>query len=269
MSATTEANTFKKEEILHMKNIKLTLEYDGSRYQGWQRLGKGESENTVSNRILDVLKRMTGEQVELFCGSRTEVGIHAYAQVVNFKTTCPMSLREMKQYLNRYLPMDIAVINIENKPERFHASLNAISRTYMYRIQIGDVPSVFDRRYTWYSFQKLDIKRMKEAASYLIGRHDFRKFSTVKKNKSTEKEILGIDIYGDSEEIQITVEATDFLHNMARIIVGTLIDIGSGKRAPEEMKQILDVNSPVSASAPCDPKGMYLQEVHYLDPEEK
>lgn len=250
-----------------MRNIKLTLEYDGSRYQGWQRLGKDESENTISNKLLDLIHRMTGEQVELFCGSRTEVGIHAYAQTASFKTTCPMDLTEMKHYMNRYLPMDIAVIDIEEKPERFHASLNALSRTYMYRIQIGDVPCVFDRRYTWYSFRAPDIDRMKEAASYLIGRHDFRKFSSVRKHKSTEKEILNIDIYGDAEEIQITVEATDFLHNMARIIVGTLIDVGLGKREPAEIPQILDLNSPVTASAACDPKGMYLQEVYYLDPE--
>ena len=169
----------------------------------------------------------------------------------------------MKQSLNRYLPMDIAVIDIEEMPERFHAALNAKSRTYMYRIQIGDVPSVFDRRYAWYSFKTPDIARMKEAANLPTGRHDFRKFSSVKKNKNTEKEILDINIYGDSEEIQITVQATDFLHNMARILVGTMIDIGLGKREVSDIAQILDPNSPVTASAPCDPKGMYLQDVEY------
>lgn len=108
-----------------MRNILLTLEYDGSRYQGWQRLGKGESTNTVSNKILEVLKKMTNEDVELFCGARTEVGVHAYGQVVNFKTTTDMTLLEIKHYMNRYLPMDIAVLSVEEKPERFHASLNA------------------------------------------------------------------------------------------------------------------------------------------------
>ncbi len=247
-----------------MRNIKLTLEYDGSRYQGWQRLGKGESENTISNKLLEVLKRMTGEETELLCGSRTEVGVHAYAQVVNFKTACKDTLLNMKQYLNRYLPMDIAVTGIEEMPERFHAALNARSRTYMYRIQIGDVPGVFDRRYAWYSFKTPDISRMKEASKLLLGRHDFRKFSSVKKNKNTEKEILDINIYGDPEEIQITIEATDFLHNMARILVGTLIEIGLGKREISDITEILDVNSSTLASAPCDPKGMYLQDVRYF-----
>ncbi len=155
-----------------MRNIKLTLEYDGSRYQGWSRLGKGESTNTISNKIIEVIEKMTNEDVELYCGSRTETGVHAYAQgwsrlgkgestntisnkiieviekmtnedvelycgsrtetgvhayaqVVNFKTTTDLQLYEIKQYMNRYLPMDIAVTEIEEKPERFHASLQA------------------------------------------------------------------------------------------------------------------------------------------------
>ena len=113
-----------------MRNIKLVLEYDGSRYQGWQRLGKDESTNTISNKIIEVIKKMTNEDVELFCGARTEVGVHAYGQVVNFKTTSDMTLLEMKRYLNRYLPMDIAVIEIDVMPERFHAQLNAKEKTY-------------------------------------------------------------------------------------------------------------------------------------------
>ena len=144
-----------------MRNIKLTLEYDGSRYQGWQRLGKNESSNTIANKIIEVIKKMTNEDVELFCGARTEVGVHAYAQIVNFKTTSDMKLWEIKQYLNRYLPMDIAVTDIEEKPERFHASLNATSKIYMYRMAIGEVPSVFERKYTYYVFKKPDVDVMK------------------------------------------------------------------------------------------------------------
>ncbi|MDO4451562.1 MAG: tRNA pseudouridine(38-40) synthase TruA [Lachnospiraceae bacterium] len=246
-----------------MRNIKLTLEYDGSRYQGWQRLGKGESSNTISNKIIEVVHKMTNETVELFCGARTEVGVHAYAQTVNFKTTSDMKLWEIKQYLNRYLPMDIAVTDIEEKPERFHASLNATSKIYMYRMAIGEVPSVFDRKYTYYSFKKPDVDVMKQASLLLVGKHDFKKFSTVKKNKSTVKEIYDIDIYADGEEIQITIHANDFLHNMARMIIGTLIDIGLGNRKKEEIEDIFNPNSSVQASVPCDPKGLYLQEVLY------
>lgn len=117
-----------------MKNVRLTIEYDGSRYQGWARLGKNESTNTISNKILEVIRKMTGEDVELFCGARTEVGVHAYAQVANFKTNVNMSAKEIKHYLNRYLPMDIAITEVELMPERFHAQLNAKSKTYVYRV---------------------------------------------------------------------------------------------------------------------------------------
>ena len=134
-----------------MRNIKLVLEYDGSRYQGWARLGKDESTNTISNKILEVIKKMTNEDVELNCGSRTEVGVHAYGQVVNFKTTTDMTLIEIKRYLNRYLPMDIAVIEIEEMPERFHASLNAKSKVYLYRLAVNDVPSVLESMYIIHS----------------------------------------------------------------------------------------------------------------------
>lgn len=244
-----------------MRNIKLTLEYDGSRYQGWSRLGKGESTNTIFNKLLEVIKKMTDEDVELYCGSRTETGVHAYAQTVNFKTTTDRSLLEIKQYLNRYLPMDIAVTELEEKPERFHASLNASSRIYTYRIAMGDVPNVFERKYTYYCFKKPDIERMRQASLLLVGRHDFKNFSTVKRSKSTEKEIYNIDIYADEEEMQITIEANDFLHNMARVLISTLLDIGLDKRKKEEIDSIFSGKAP--ASAPCDPKGLYLQEIVY------
>lgn len=244
-----------------MRNIKLTMEYDGSRYQGWQRLGKGESNNTVANKILEVIKKMTNEDVELFCGTRTEVGVHAYAQTANFKTTTDMKDYEIKQYLNRYLPMDIAVTEVEEKPERFHSSLNATSKIYMYRLAVSDVPSVFDRKYTYHSFKKPDIELMRQAAILLVGTHDFKNFSTVKKSKSTEKEIFDIHIYGDDEEIQITIHANDFLHNMARMIISTLLDIGLSKRKKEDIENIFA--SKAAAGAPCDPKGLYLQEVLY------
>ena len=246
-----------------MRNIKLVLEYDGSRYQGWQRLGKDESTNTISNKIIEVIKKMTSEDVELNCGARTEVGVHAYGQVVNFKTTSDMSLLEIKRYMNRYLPMDIAVIEIDLMPERFHASLNAASKTYLYRMAINDVPSVFERKYVYHSFKKPNVDAMKQAAQLLIGKHDFKNFSTVKKNKSTEKEIMDIDIYDDGNEIQFTITANDFLHNMVRMVLGTLIDIGLGNRKKEDIEAILAGKRDVVSSAPVDPKGLYLQEVRY------
>lgn len=244
-----------------MHNIKLTLEYDGSRYQGWQRLGKGESTNTVANKLLDVIHKMAAEDVELYCGARTEVGVHAYGQVVNFKTISDMKPYEIQHYLNRYLPMDIAVLSAEEMPERFHAALGVKSITYLYRIAIGTVPSVFDRKYTYYAFKEPDLAVMQQAALSLAGNHDFKNFSTVKKSKSTEKELYDIKVYGDAQEIQITLRAKDFLHNMPRMIIGTLLDIGLGKRKKECIEAIFAGED--TASAPCDPKGLFLQEVEY------
>lgn len=245
-----------------MRNIRLTIEYDGSRYQGWSRLGKEESNNTVSNKIIEVLRKMTGEYIiELNCGCRTEVGVHAYAQVANFKTDSDMDILDIKHYLNRYLPMDIAITNVEDVPDRFHAQLNATSKTYVYRMTIDDVPSVFDRKYTYHCFKIPDKKLMQQAALLFIGKHDFKNFSTAKKNKTTVKEIFEIEVYGDTEEMQILIHADDFLHNMARLVVGTLLEIGFGTRKKEDIEKIFAGAKP--ASVPCDPKGLYLQEVSY------
>ena len=245
-----------------MRNIKLTIEYDGSRYQGWTRLGKNETNNTISNKIVEVLSKMTEEEdIELFCGCRTEVGVHAYAQIANFKTSTNMSLVEIKRYLNRYLPMDIAITDVEEVPERFHSQLNAISKTYVYRMTIDDVPSVFDRKYTYHCFKTPDIRAMQQAAMLFVGEKDFKNFSTAKKSKSTVRNIMDIEIYGDLEEVQITIHADDFLHNMARLIIGTLLDIGNGARKKEDIDKIFAGKA--EASAPCDPKGLYLQEVTY------
>ncbi|MDF2537300.1 MAG: pseudouridylate synthase [Herbinix sp.] len=246
-----------------MRNIKLTIEYDGSRYSGWQRLGKGESDNTIENKLLEVISKMTGENVELFCGCRTEAGVHAYAQIANFKTNTKMKLYEIKNYFNRYLPMDIAVIEVEEMPERFSASLNAKAKTYLYRIAIGDVPSVFDRKYTYYCFHMPKLDLMKQAAANLIGKHDFKDFSSVKKNKSTLKEIYSIDIYQDAKEIQITIKANDFLHNMARMMISTLLEIGLEERKPEEITSILNPELTDSGSAPASSQGLFLQEIEY------
>ena len=245
-----------------MRNIKLTIEYDGSRYQGWTRLGKTESSNTISNKIREVLKKMTGEEIEEFnCGCRTEVGVHAYAQTANFKLKSNADIRDIKHYLNRYLPKDIAIPDVRQVPERSHAQLNATSKTYVYRMTVSDVPSVFERKHTFHCFRIPDRQLMREAADMLIGVHDFRSFSTVKKAKSTIREIYDIDIYDDGEEMLITICADDFLHNMVRIIIGTLIEIGLRMRDPNEIDDIFEGELP--ASAPCDPKGLYLQEITY------
>lgn len=246
-----------------MNNYKMVVEYDGGRYDGWQRLGKDESSNTVENKITEVLNKMTGGTVELFCGSRTEKGVHAYGQVVSFKCETEMKCKEIQHYLNRYLPRDIAVIELCQMPERFHASLNAKTRTYVYRIDTAEVPNVFERRYMYNSFKKLDVEKMEEACGYFEGVHDFGKFTTAKRTKSTIKEIFKASIYDDGNELVITLKASDFLHNMTRLIFGALIEIGNGRMDPKSVSEMLNPDSQIAPSVMAEPNGMFLQSVEY------
>ncbi|MDF2473187.1 MAG: tRNA pseudouridine synthase, partial [Anaerocolumna sp.] len=224
-----------------MRNIKLVIEYDGSRYDGWQKQPGHPSSITIQDKIEAVLNKMENETVNLIGAARTEAGVHAYSQIANFQTNSKLKLYEIKHYLNRFLPRDIAVLEVAEVPERFHSCFNAKAFRYQYKITMGEVPSVFDRKYNYYSFHKLDILKMKQAALLLIGKHDLAAFSDNKRmKKSTERNIKTIDIYSDINEISITIEADDFWPNMARIIVGTLIEVGEGKTNPNDMIKIID-----------------------------
>lgn len=246
-----------------MYNYRMTLEYDGGRYAGWQRMGRDDNSNTVSAKITEVLKKMTGSDVEIFCGSRTETGVHAYGQVANFKLDCEYRAREIQNYLNRYLPQDIAVLELEETQERFHSQLNAKSRTYVYRVDTKNIANVFERRYMYHTFHKPDVDAMNKAAQYFLGEHDYKVFSTVKKNKSTVRNVESVDIYDDGDTLEITIKADDFLHNMARLMIGILLDIGSGERRPEDVRKLLDGVKGVEISKPAESYGLYLLEVEY------
>lgn len=167
------------------RNIRLTIEYDGSRYQGWQRLGGDSNANTIQGKLESVLSKMTGEDVNINGSGRTDAGVHAYGQVANFHTDCMMSVNEIKNYLTKYLPSDIGIVEVSEASERFHSRLNAKEKTYLYRIAIPGVSNVFERKYLWYFPETLDIKKMEEAASLLIGTHDFKGFSSIKKTKKS------------------------------------------------------------------------------------
>lgn len=245
-----------------MKNIKLILEYDGTRYQGWQQPGKKDSSATISGKIANTLCRMTGENIELFCAARTEPGVHASCQTVNFKTDSPLSPSEIRRSLNQYLPQDIAILQADEVPERFHASLNLRSQTYTYRIQTGAVMDVFRRKYTHYISQPLNISAMKKAAAVLVGIHDFRSFSSGKNKKSTEKQIFQADIISSgSDELHIILDASAFLRQMPRLIAGTLLDIGLEVRDANCIPAILSGQD--APSAPVPAQGLCLTDTSY------
>lgn len=247
-----------------MRNIKLVIEYDGSRYDGWQKQPKNLKSITVQDKIESVLSKMDNEEITLIGAARTEAGIHAYAQIANFLTNTDMKLIEIKHYLNRFLPRDIAVLDVIEEQERFHSSFNAKSFKYVYKIAMGEVASVFDRKYTYYSFHKLDSSKMQEAAKYMIGKHDFKAFSDNKRmKKSTEREILDINIHGNEDEVEITIQADDFWPNMARIMVGTLIEVGNGNIKKDAVKDIILSKNREMAGPTASPSGLFLLEVLY------
>ena len=246
-----------------MRNIKMIIEYDGSRYDGWKVTSTGKAV-TIQDKIENVLEKMLGKKTELIGAARTESGVHSYGQVANFKTDSDMKLYQMKHYLNRYLPQDVAVIEIEEVPERFHSSFNAKSFIYQYKISVAEVNNVFERKYNYYSFDKLDIELMKEAAKVLLGKHDFKAFSDNKRmKKSTVRDIYSIDIYGDNNEVIITIHGDDFWPNMVRIIVGTVIEIGRGDREVSTIKNILESKDRSLAGDTAPAQGLFLQEVLY------
>lgn len=247
-----------------MRNIKLVLEYDGSRYDGWQKQAGNSKSVTIQDKLENVLSKMENEPITITGAARTEAGVHAYAQIANFMSNTDMKLYEIKHYLNRFLPRDIAVLETAEVPERFHSSFNAKAFRYEYKITMGEVPSVFERKYNYYSFHKLDALRMKQAAKYLLGKHDLKAFSDNKRlKKSTERTINKIDIYSGINEIGIMIEADDFWPNMARIIAGTLIEMGDGSIEPDTMKDIIESKNREKAGMTAEARGLFLQEVLY------
>lgn len=246
-----------------MRNFRLDIEYDGGRYDGWQRLGKDESTNTIENKITDVLKKMTGEDITLCGALRTERGVHAYGQVASFKCNTDMSCQEILHYLNRFLPRDIAVTRVKEMPDRFHAALNAKAKTYIYRIDVNDIPDVFERKYKYNAFKKPDVEKMNEACGLFMGTHDFKKFTSARKSKSTVKDILLAKVIDDGCEVQIVIKANDFLHNMARMIFGVLISVGNGETSLQTVRNYLSDTSEEKPETMADTCGMFLQEIEY------
>ena len=167
-----------------MYNYRILLQYDGGRYDGWQRLGKDNSTNTIEAKLKDILSKMTGEDVDIFCASRTEKGVHACGQIANFKLNTSQKDYELRNYLNRYLPRDIAVLKVEAVDDRFHSQLNAKARVYEYRLDTADIADVFNRRYCYHTFEVPNFNNMRKAADYFVGEHDFKSFTTAKSDRS-------------------------------------------------------------------------------------
>lgn len=245
-----------------MKNYKITVQYDGTRYKGWQ--VQKSTDMTIQGKLQDVLTTMTGQQVEVIGSGRTDAGVHAYGQVANFHIPDHFQKEEVLDYLNHYLPMDIAVLEITEVDERFHARYHAVSKTYMYRIHTSMIPNVFERKFMYTYTEKLDIANMREAAKYMIGTHDFAAFCGNKKmKKSTVRTVTDIEIVEKENEIQISYSGDGFLQNMIRIMTGTLIEVGNGAKQPEDVLKILEHKDRQLAGYTVPPDGLILKTVFY------
>lgn len=245
-----------------MKNYKLVIQYEGTRYQGWQR--QVTTGQTIQGKIESVLSKMTGQKVEVDASGRTDAGVHAMGQVANVHMETSFTEHEIMDYVNRYLPEDIAVISVEEVDARFHARLHAKEKTYIYRVLCSCVPHIFDRRYVYVHPESLDLAAMRQAAGYLVGTHDFKGFSTNKKTKkSTVRTIYEIRIEQTGDEVRFVYRGDGFLYHMVRIMTGTLLEVGRGERRAGSVIQILECKNRELAGELIPGRGLTLVEVRY------
>lgn len=246
------------------KNYKITLQYDGARYDGWQK--QGNTDNTIQGKIETVLKVLAGREVEVFGSGRTDEGVHAIEQVANFHLDLEeeMGPEKVKHYLNQYLPDDIAVLDAVIVPIRFHSRYHAIEKTYLYQIDTSDKKYVFERKYVYGLGMKLDVCKMRLAADQLMGSHDFKSFCGNRKmKKSTVRNLTNIAIETQGSKVLIRYTGDGFLQQMVRIMTGTLIEVGLGKRDYKSMPQVLRAADRQEAGYTVPAQGLFLEHVKY------
>ena len=244
-----------------MRNLRLDICYDGGRYKGWQRLA--QDDNTIQSKLEKALSRILEEPIEIYGSGRTDAGTHAAMQVANFHCQNTMPCDEILLQLRRYLPEDIGVYSCKNVSERFHARLNAKTKTYCYRIWNSDAPCVFDRKYICIDSRELDVSLMQKGADLFVGTYDFSAFCANKNvKKSTVRAIMSFDVSRFENEIRFTVTGNGFLHHMVRIMVGTLVEIGAGDRKIESIPALFG-GKREDAGVTMPAHGLCLMEVTY------
>lgn len=245
-----------------MKTFCLHVRYDGTRYKGWQRLK--QTEMTIQQKIEDTLGKILNTPVEIQGSGRTDAGVHAIHQMASFKSDTNLTTAQIKQALNRFLPEDIAIIDVTHESNDFHARFHAREKTYLYRLWTADYPPVFERHFvTVYEGDPLSIKAMQNATEYLVGTHDYKGFSTDKTKKSTVRTVSKIDIIQNGPIMEFKFTGDGFLYNMVRILVGTLIEIGNGSRETTTINTVFETGIRANAGETAPAKGLALLEVVY------
>ncbi len=248
-----------------MANFCLILAYDGTRYNGWQR--QGNTPDTIQEKLENILEHLYGEPVEVHGSGRTDAGVHALRQVANYhvpRMLSRFSCQEIQTYFNQYLPRDIRVLSVSKADSRFHARLSAESKIYEYRIDCGPIADIFNRRYLYRIEEPLNLEKMQEAASYLVGTHDFKSFCANRHmKKSTVRTIYDISFELADGILYIRYCGDGFLYHMVRILTGTLIEIGMGDLLPTQLPTIFESQNRELAGFTAPAQGLFLVEVQY------
>lgn len=244
-----------------MTNIKLTIEYDGTNYCGWQ---KQKNKNSIQEEIEKAIGLITGESINLIGSGRTDSGVHSTGQVANFMTRSNIPGDKFKFALNSKLPNDIAIINSEQVAESFHARYDALGKRYKYLIYNNPIRSPLYRNFAYHLPYSLDYKEMEKAIRFFIGTHDFRTFMASNSSvRTTIRTINDISLYKKEDLIIFSIEGNGFLYNMIRIIVGTIVDVGRGRIKSNSIPYIISSKTRKNAGHTAPPQGLYLEKVYY------
>lgn len=244
-----------------MKNYMFTIQYDGSKYNGWQRLPE-LMEKTIQGKIEVLLSKLLDEKIEIIGSGRTDAGVHALMQVANFKTKKTLE-KDFIQQFNRYLPEDIRITSFQEVDERFHSRYNAKSKTYMYRIDNSSFGDLFLRKFAYHVDKKLDLDIMKKTAHIFLGEHDFTSFSKNSNKKSCVRTIEGIEIVKNGDILEIFFTSDGFLYNMVRMLTGALISVGLHQISLQEVEELLKEESRTKHRFVVPPQGLFLHSVKY------
>lgn len=245
-----------------MNNYRLTVAYDGSRYSGWQR--QGNTDGTIQGRIETALTEIFGHRIEINGSGRTDAGTHARGQTASFRGDTFLPPDRLLEEINRRLPGDIAVTGLELAPERFHARLSVKGKTYVYRIWTEPWPNVFERKFMYHLGKKPDTAAMEKAAALMCRRADFIGYSSLKKSKkSTVRTVRSIQVLDLGSEVRLVFNGDGFLYNMVRIMAGTLVEVGLGRRSAESVARPFETLNRADAGETLPAWGLTLEKVEY------
>lgn len=240
----------------------MILAYDGTRFYGWEH--QPNTDMTIQGKMENVLSLMTGQTVEVIGCGRTDAGVHAQNMVCNAHMDTGLSVEEIRDYLNKYLPDDICVKEVRIASDRFHSRYNAVGKTYCYTCYIGDSKPVFDRKYVYSLEEKPDMKEMKKAAASLVGTHDFASFcSNPRMKKTTVRNLDKIEIIQKGDFLKLTYHGSGFLQHMVRILTGTLLEVGFGKRTADSIPSLIEAKDRKQAGFTAPAQGLCMMQADY------